>query len=253
MAQNKQPISSLKVTKQAWANWISLKNKLLLIALIATVVGQLIIFLSGNGVLIVELWYVLILSALIWFLSRATSKKSPSIKEAFYEGTSSLVKQILIFMVWVVFMIPFILGAVLAQQVNMYQFGASGLELAGFNSLWLVLGLLSIYWIFRSWLSPLYVNEGMTPIAALKASWAFTRKRIGWISRVLALAILVAILPFVVIYALYFAPLPANIWVNMTLTLAVSYVGYAFTLPFLITASLELKRNEPRRKQPRKR
>lgn len=252
MPKNTNPPAAIKVTKQAWNKWLSLKKPLLWIALIASAVSWLLFFISGVDAVAVEIWSVVVLSVLVWFLSRAGGKKMPSIKEAFYEGSSSFLRQLLVMLVWLLYIIPFIVGAVLAQQVNMYQFGASNAELIGFNSIWLVLTLIIFYWLFRAWLAPLYVDEGQTPITALKSAWAFSRKRIGWVSRVLALVLAVSVVPLVAVTALLFLPIPDSQWVALSISMLTSFVSYAFTLPFLIAASLELKKHEPKKRVRRK-
>lgn len=238
--------SARYITRQAWSKWMQLKLKLLLIAVIAIAINVVLIavtILIAYVPLMSQVWFLAVLTTIIWLVSHSNGrKKTPRIREAFYEGTASIVRQVLVFLIWVAYMIPFLVGLFLAWQASLNPIRYTDTEIMGFKVLWLLLALLSFYWILRAWLAPLYVSDGQTPIEAIKTSWAFSRKRIGWVFRVLLLSIVVAVLPMAAASALTFLPLAGSEWFGFAISAITIFIGYAFTMPFMVTAAVELKK-----------
>ncbi len=145
--------------------------------------------------------------ALIWMVAQLKSGKHVSIRDAYYRGTGSLVRFILVLFVLTMMVVPFLLG------YSVYVAGVTGATLAPtitekllLGSIWLILSLPTAWLLTRFFLA-LYavVIRDVDPIRALKISNQLVKGKTGQVvGRLLLLGLLslvILTLPAVVLLA----------------------------------------------------
>lgn len=222
--------------------WRANLKPLLYISLMWLVVETTLSFLGEISLLASQIWFVLMFTILIWLFSRTSSasgKDQPTISQLFYTGSANFFKQTLVLVVFIIYLIPFTLGAGLAQFINLYQFSPSPMELSLARAAWLLLSILSAYWLLRAWVAPLYIST-LTPIKAIKRSWQVSKGKMPWMFRCVGLSLLVATLPLIFIQALFLLPLQSEWWF-FTINTVANFITYIYSLPLLISTAYKIK------------
>ena len=139
--------------------------------------------------------------ALIWAVVQAKAGKPIRLKQAYFEGTVSFVRFVLMAMVLALQFIPFTIGIII------YVLGTSGATVTVTGPEQLLLGLLAIilalptvFWLTRYAFSPYaLVEDDLEPIAALRRSKAVTAGNFWLVLRqlfvLMALLIIIVIIP----------------------------------------------------------
>ncbi len=211
---------------------------LIILSLIWLVVSTSLSFLGEISLLASQIWGVLMFTILVWLFSRSTQDQ-PKISQLFYLGSSNFVKQALVLMIFIIYLLPFTIGAGLAQFINLYQFSPSPTELGVARAFWFLLTLVSGYWLLRAWLAPLYITQE-TPIKAIKKSWDYTKGRLSWMLRCVGLMSLIALLPLIAVQTLFFLPITSQ-WFFLAVNISSSFIAYVYSLPLLISTSYRIK------------
>lgn len=111
----------------------------------------------------------LLVLALIWTVKRLDAAQPVSVKQAYYDGTASLVKYFLLLVMLALMLLPLVIG------VSIYALGLTGGVTTGLGEkillggLGLLVALPTLYWLPRYLLS-IYAVEETTPLAALRSS-----------------------------------------------------------------------------------
>ena len=132
--------------------------------------------------------------ALIWAMAeRQEYGEMPGIRRAYYDGSVALIRFLLITFALVLMLVPAGLGLAIftvSFQASQY-FGIYGPELVLTGVLAFILSIPSIFLLVRYGLAPyIAVRDGYAPVAALRLSWALTRRKF-WATGVRALGGLV--------------------------------------------------------------
>lgn len=194
-------ISARKLFKQSFQDFWKYRWKLMGLVLIIAAPLTLLNNLTPNSSADTSLtaygtFLSLIMSvALIWLIIQIKNGKVPTVREAYYRGTASLVRLLLITAVLVLSLVPFILGGLI------YVSGTTGTLTAGTGEK-LVLGLvwfvfaLPSFWLIMRWLLAIYivVGDDMTPLAALRRSASLVKGKLLKVTGRLVLLGLISIL-----------------------------------------------------------
>lgn len=253
MAKTKK--ESIKLGQLLQNCWHQYRHHWLLylkLGLLAAFISTLFTQGSASGDTLVQFWSVLVFSGLLWTAQVLDETKPAQLKARtiLYDGSASFLKQILIVIVWLFSMLPFLIGAGIFERINQLEFGAGTAEIILAYGIWLLLGILSIYWLLRSLFAPLLALK-QTPLAALRGSWVVTKNRTLRLGLYAVVVILLASLPLVVLKA-FPVPLSANLWLVLAQGVAFELLIFAVTLPFITLAMQQLHEYEHRQKPRRK-
>jgi hypothetical protein len=158
--------------------------------------------------------------ALIWTVARLCNGKPTTIRQAYYTGTASAARFVLVALVLAIQFLPFFLGGILfsAAASNSTQVVSVGEQLL-VMAVWVLLSLPTAYWHTRYIFAPLIVaTTARPPVIALRLSrllvqgrfWAVWRRLIALL---IALSLL-SVIPMTVI--IQTVPPP---WLNLALAL----------------------------------
>jgi hypothetical protein len=131
--------------------------------------------------------------ALIWLVMALKSGQKPTMGQAYYKGTSTLVRFLLIVFSFFFMSIPFLLGALFyIQGVTGTTVAASGPEKMLLGVVWFILAIPSVLLLSKYLLSIFaLVDKNLTPFAALSYSSRLVKGRtLRVLMRVVALAII---------------------------------------------------------------
>ncbi|MEX2398804.1 MAG: hypothetical protein WD432_02035 [Candidatus Saccharimonadales bacterium] len=242
VVNNKNLPSARRILSMGFKKWRANIKPLLYIGLIWLAVETTLSFLGEISLLASQIWFVLMFTILIWLFSRSGSSRNqdqPTLSQLFYTGSANFFKQALVLIVFIIYLIPFTLGAGLAQFINLYQFSPSPVELSLARTAWLVFSVISGYWLLRAWVAPLYIST-LTPLKAIKRSWQVSKGKMPWVFRCVGLGFLVATLPLVFIQALFLLPLQSEWWF-FTINTVANFITYIYSLPLLISTAYKIK------------
>jgi hypothetical protein len=122
--------------------------------------------------------------ALIWTIITLHAGATVKVKQAYYEGTASLVRFTLVSVVLGLQLLPLVLGGVLFGAATTNVSTAVTLpEQLLILLLWLILALPSAYWLTRNAFGPLIVaSSKLSPLAALSRSRKLVKTRFWSVS-----------------------------------------------------------------------
>lgn len=134
--------------------------------------------------------------ALLWAAVALVQKKNITVRQAYYQGTSSAVRFFLVSMVLALTLIPFLLGVAILTISLVPGSGASTVERSIYGALWLLFALLSLYLIART-LFALFtvVTTNARPGEAIRESWRMTK---GHARKVMARLLFLSLVVFLV-------------------------------------------------------
>lgn len=214
------------------------RRSLMLVAMVAALPVGLISLLSQDpGILAYgSLAAVIMNLALIWTVVRLQKGHMVTLKEAYYEGTSALVRFLLVALVLVASLLPFIIGATIFSSAVSDTTVTVGLaEKLLVGVLWLILALPTLRWLTRYCFALLLVSQpGVTPIQALKTSRQRVKGRswsiFGRLASLTALSIVIIFIPTIAVYVLIppaFSPFILAV-LQLVVTLTVLPLYYVF-------------------------
>lgn len=134
---------------------------------------------------IIGMFLLLVVSlAFIWAIRHIQAKKKFSVKDAFYKSQQPLVPFLLTLILISIQLIPFAFGGLIYSIVESQNIVISGGEELIFISLWVVLSLLSGYWIANSIMALYAVTlPDIYPMQALRATKKLVQYRRWFILR----------------------------------------------------------------------
>ncbi len=191
--------------------------------------------LSESGSVWLLVLLIIMSLAEIWIIRQAGLGETPRLKPALYRGTTQVVPYSLLLFLALVQLIPMAIGLFLFETVVIGGIAVHFWEQALFAAIWLLLSLLSYYWLTTSVLALYIVTlPDMLPMGAWRASRAIVDGR-----RFTVGLRLLPIFLFVLIagYALLLVT-PAN-WV---VSYNVFWVIVAWLLPLIHTYCYKLYR-----------
>lgn len=154
---------------------------------------------TGNSTYL-SLLGLLMSIALLWSIIRLSQGESAKVREAYYYGTASFVRFILVSTALVLYLLPMFFGGVVLSAAAL-----PGAALGGdwfiVIAVWLLLALPTIYWLTHYIFSPfiLVQGENVSPLAALRASKSLVKGRGRRVAANLALLVvfllLISLLP----------------------------------------------------------
>ena len=210
-----KPLSSVwKLTKASLATWNQhAKILTLVVALVAVPTNLLQLLLSAGDTTLsayVSLAALVMNLALIWAIIRLESgDKKVSLRQAYYEGTASLVRFLLVSFLLVAELVPLAIGLLLYNVgVAGAAPGTTGFEEIIISLLALALAVPSLFWFNRSLLAlVLLPGSELRPMTAVKQSWRSVRGRSWQVLRkllglVLVAGLLIAV-PAIILVLLY--------------------------------------------------
>lgn len=236
------PPTAMMLLRRSFTRWRELMVQTLLIALVWVVINTVFAFILEANSLATEVWFVAVFSVIVWFYGLSSRRKTPNLRTTYYEGSQFFLKLFLLFLIWIVYLLPFAIGAFFAQQINLYQFAPSPLEITAASVAWLLLGIVSGYWFVRSFLAPVLIAKN-GPIEAVRASWARTKGRAWWATKSILLVGLVATLPAVVLAGSVYLPFGDNQWLQIVINVVVSFVAVGYSVPLLVALAYELEKH----------
>ena len=154
---------------------------------------------SDATVLIQFLLFLIASLAFIWTLRKLQALKKIKLRDAYYQGTSTLIPVILVSMVLILTVLPAIAGsAILATAL---QSGASGIETLIVSLISGLLLLLSLVLFVMLWPAFYIVSLPQTrPMQAIRAAAKVTKKhRFAILRKMIMLAILSFVLLFIIL------------------------------------------------------
>lgn len=168
--------------------------------------------------------FIVVSLAIIWALRHIFADKKFLIRDAYYRGMTPFVTYALMLLLIAIQLLPFALGGLLYALVQSQGIVVSGGEGLLFFILWIVLALLSGFFITNSLMASYAVTlPGMYPWAALKAAKELVAHR-RWVvlRKALFLPVLLAAL-FFVLFLFWIAIMPSTaLWfIDISLVLAV--------------------------------
>ncbi len=135
--------------------------------------------------------------ALIWLVKELGSGRQPSLSQAYYRGTATIVRSLLLTVTFLLVLIPFFIGNLFyIQGVSGTTLAASGPEKLLLGLVWFVLSIPSI-WLLSRYILSIYVliERDLTPIGALRYAGKLVKGRTGKVlARLVALVFLVVII-----------------------------------------------------------
>lgn len=185
---------------------------------------------TDNGSVYQSILLTLVTLALIWGLREAYAGQKFSIKDAYYKSMYPLVPFLLVIFIIMAQLIPLALGGTAFTIALQNGIAASGVEIAIWTSIVILLALLSIYLISASLFALLLVTlPDMTPLKALRAAKQLVANRRAAVIRKLLFIPLV----LVVVFSILMAPIIVFIpditqWVFLPLMIIVTPFVYAY-------------------------
>ncbi len=222
------------------------------VGLIAAVVDWLIGLSTESGGIGQNIWIAITLAAFMWSARQfgRSRKYQPTIRSVFYEGSGSFIKQLLIILFWIACLIPFLIGSFLVARIASPLFPASGLEVTIAIVVWVLLAVLSAFWIIRTIFAPVIVLDD-TPGRAIKQSWRLTKRHVLRLSGyILGWFILLLIPIFTVFYMTAGGVVTQSVFVTSLDTIARGLI-FVLVLPFMSVLIYQLYANESRQKPRR--
>ena len=245
MARRFRPLPKASMLlRRSIVRWRELLGQTLLIALIWVLIRSVAVLAFGQDAFITELWFIIVLSVLVWFYGIST-RKSVGLRQIFYDGSAGFVKLFLVMCVWVLYLVPFAVGVYFAQHFNLYQFSPSTGEIIAVSVAWLLLATVSAYWIIRSFMAPILLNK-FGPLQAIRASWDLTQGKTGWAARSVLLVGLVAVVPALVLSATLLLPFMGGEWTVFSVNMTISFLMVGYSLPLLVALGYEMEKHGKR-------
>lgn len=228
-------ISAWSVYRRYW--WLIVR-----VGVLSAFIHYILNALSGGDstLIISQLWFTVMLAVFVWLASQLSKGKTPVLGEVFYKGSATFIKQLFVLAIWLVYLIPFMIGASLAVHVSAPLFGANTVELILVNLVWLSLGVISGYWIARSLFAPFHALE-YRPVRATKESWKSTKKLVSRIVLRLFTGFLLALLPVTAVIGLTFFSFWENQYWLMVMAGVFELTVFSFTFPFLVIYINEIR------------
>ena len=186
----KSGLTNQKLARQASKQFWQYRGRLIgltaIIAVPLAVLGNLVGLATANPPDATFAAYSTFLSiimnvALIWLIIQLLSRKSATVKEAYYNGTGSLVRFMLVAVVLSLALIPFLIGALIyASGVFGASVVATTPEKILLGALWILLATPTLWLLSRLFLAIyVVVGHGHTPIAALRLSNRLVKGQTG--------------------------------------------------------------------------
>ncbi|HSX48235.1 MAG TPA: hypothetical protein VLF41_01895 [Candidatus Nanoarchaeia archaeon] len=187
--------------------WHERRSLMLVAVVVALPVGLISLLSQDPGILAYgSLAAVVMNLALIWTVVRLGKGQAVKLKEAYYEGTSALVRFLLVALVLVASLLPFVIGAtVFSSAVSDVTVQVSLAEKLLVGLLWLILSIPTVRWLTRYSFSLLLASQpGTTPIQALRLSKQRAQGH-GWaiFGRLLGLTLFLVAVIFIPTIAIY--------------------------------------------------
>lgn len=212
-------------------NWGSLASSLSIFVVLVGGAGNA----SSQTAGAYQLFLALITSlAVIWALRQVLAGGTLRIRDAYYRGMYPLVQFVLVLLVIGLQLLPLLVGSLLYGTVSTNGIAVSGLEKLIWGLVYILLALLSLYWLSSS-LFALYIVTlpDMTPLKALRSArelvrgrrWTVLRK-ILWLPLILIIAAAVIMLPIITLLT----PLAQWVFFLLTMFALVAVHAYMYTL-----------------------
>ncbi len=185
--------------------------------------------------------------ALIWSILQIEAGKKVKAKQAYYFGTASFLRFLLLVMLLALSLLPFIVGvAIFTSAVYASAVPVGGADLVLLALLLFVLSL-PTFWLITSYIFSLFEVNGKpdaTPAVALKASRALVKGRGWWTLAELLLLFVLAlglmILPTALFLGLYVASHGSSIYLvllQLTASFLVLPISYIYLNKLRLTLS----------------
>lgn len=167
------------------------------------------------------IWIMIVSLAFIWALREVYAKNKIRARDAFYQGMYPLIPVALVLGMIAIQMIPFVLGGTIFSAVISNGIATTWIEASIWGLLFLLLAILSIYFISSS-IFALYIAclPGTKPMVALRSARQLVANR-RWrvIRKILFLPLLIIVLNAIIMLPfLMFVPVAA-LWIFYILTM----------------------------------
>jgi hypothetical protein len=134
--------------------------------------------LSESGSVWLLILLVIMSLAEIWIIRQVASGETPRLKAALYRGTSQVVPYSLLLFLALVQLIPMAVGLFLFETVVIRGIAVHFWEQALFGAIWMLLSLLSYYWLMTSILALYIVTlPDMLPMSAWRTARSIVEGR----------------------------------------------------------------------------
>lgn len=237
------PPTSMMLLRRSFARWRELMVPTLLIALIWVAINSVFAFLLEANNFATEIWFVVVLSVMVWLYGLSSRRQAPNLRTAYYEGSQFFLKQFLLLLIWTIYLLPFAIGAFFVQQVSVQQFAPTTLEITAASVAWFLLTLVSGYWLVRSFVAPILINKN-GPVQAVRASWAHTKGRAWWMTKSLLLVGVAALIPALAFTGLEYLPFIEGQWLIFAISSLASFVAVGYSMPLMVALAYELEKHE---------
>jgi hypothetical protein len=165
-----------------------------------TTLGAVLSTTENNGQNSILASVILILLSLvyIWGIRQLSSNKKIAARDAYYQGSTTLLPTLLVLCVISLQLLPFAIASFIYSVAKSGQIFVSGAEDLSFFLVTFLVGILSFYWITSSIIALYIVTlPGMYPMRALKAAKKLVQfRRLAVFRRILALPVVLGILYF---------------------------------------------------------
>lgn len=208
---------------------------------------------SGGGEGARNFILLIAISAFVWLARQLSVQEAVSkVRFILYDGVSALVKQLLILLLWTAFSIPFIIGSIIFEQINMPVFAATTAETVAAGVAWFVLSLVSLYLILRTVFAIVLVQT-TTPMDAIGHSWRMTKNRTWWLGVRLVGGLVVVLLPAAVLGFVAYSGVFSEEWQIRSVLVMSDALLYVLVLPVMTLLLYQLYEHERPSRQTRRR
>lgn len=234
-----------RALKLVWLHkWLWLR-----IGLIAIVVDLMIAFTAPpQGDTGQNVWLAVLVAVFVWVAGRLSMDKSSlTARDAYYQGSHAFIKQFLLFIFWIICLLPFIIGSLVYGEMLAATFAASTLEQISIGSVWFIMSALSLYFVIRTVFALVLIHE-TAPVDAIRRSWRMTKSRVWWLGKRIVGWGVLTFVPALLVYVVSLSGVITNQLLLQVGTMLADAFILIITLPVLATIIDQVYEHEkPRR------
>ena len=193
------------------SNWRLLGGVVLVAVIIYLAIGLL--STGEANTLYKGMWFVFVSTSLIWTLrhSQPNTKHRPSVNQAYWTGSASALKLLIILSLIALLSLPFSIGAFIFSTVNFLAVDSVTADLIA-SGVWLAFGFLTLVLLARLLMALIIASlPNIIPWRAITLSWQLTRGRTLAVSRRLVVVIAYSLI-LVLALSLLLSSLPIPLW-----------------------------------------